>query len=221
MRKIIFILIALAGFQNQMLAQNLSFKTWIGASYEQKVKIKKFKFDVSLAQQLRISDINYVPKYSTFTELGVSKGITDFYKIGIDYRASYIGGFENRLSLSNSFKANLDPVTLSFRLKYQANFEINKPFSQDLRLKTSVSYKANKDFNPYAFGEILYHNTYNFSNLNEYRVGFGVDADYKKIHQFDVMLMYAQDLNKENPERSIVLALEYKFSNENKKKRKK
>ena len=221
MRKIIFILIALVGFQTKMTAQNLSFKTWMGASYEQKVKIKKFKFDVSVAQQLRISDLGYVPKYSTFTELGVSKGITDFYKIGIDYRATYIGGFKNRLSLSNSFKVNLDPITLDFRLKYQANFEARKPFSQDLRLKTTVSYKANKDFSPYVFGEILFHNTYNFSNFDEYRVGFGLEADYKKEHRFDVMLMMAQDLNLENPGRSIVLALEYKFSKESKKKAKK
>lgn len=193
-------------------AQNTNFKTWIGVNYEQELKIKKFKFEVSAEQQFRISNVLYTPSFSTLTELGLSKKITDFYKIGISYRATYIDGFKNRLSINNGFKVTKDDFTFSFRLKYQAEFEKREAFSQDFRLKTTIEYKANKDFRPYVFGEILYNNTYNFSNFNEYRAGVGLDADYKKDHRFDIGLFYTRDLNSERPEQSIVLSLAYKFS---------
>lgn len=208
----LFMLIAFTLFTFKINAQNVNFKTWIGVAYEQKIKIKKFKFDVSAAQQFRFSNLATVPKYSALTEVGVSKGFKGFYKIGIDYRASYLDGFTSRISLSNNFKVKIKDATLSFRLKYQAEFEMNKPFSQDIRLRTKLSYKANKDFRPYAFGEILYNKNYKFSNFNEFRVGLGLDADYKKKNIFDVMLMYVQDLNRDRCKRNMVLALEYKFS---------
>ena len=91
-------------------------------------------------------------------------------------------------------------------------FENNNPFSQDFREQTTIKYAANKDFRPYAFGEILFNNTYNYSNFNEFRLGLGLDADYKKDHQFDIGIMYVQDINQENPGRSIVLSLAYGLS---------
>lgn len=197
----------------QAKAQAPSYKSWLEVGFEQKIKIKKFKFKVGVSQGFRISDVVYTPKYNALTEVGASTKITDFYKIGIAYRASYIGGFENRLSMSNTFKFGIvKDLDVSFRLKYQAEFEENNPFSQDFRLKTSFKWDAHKDYKPYLFGEILYNDTYNYSNFNEYRVGFGVDADYKKKHQFDVSLMYSQDLNVERPGRAIVLGLGYKFA---------
>lgn len=212
MRKIAIISFVLIFWQTSIYSQNVGFKTWIGAGYEQKVKIKKFKFNVGISQQFRVSNIGYTPKVNALTEVGVSKSFNKFYKIGIDYRATYISKFESRVSLSNTFKARLDPVTLSFRFKYQVNIEKDKPFSQDFRLKTKVEYKANKDFRPYVFGEILYNKNYKFSNFNEYRVGLGLDADYKKNHIFDASLMFVQTFNEKNPSRNLVLCLEYQFN---------
>lgn len=199
-------------FVTEAKTQNLNFKSWFGVAYAQDVRIKKFKFKVSAEQQFRISNIVYRPSYSANTELGMSKKITDYYKMGLSYRLSYIGALKHRLALNNGFKIKKDDFTFSFRLKYQAEFEKREAFSQDFRLKTTIKYKANKDFRPYVFGEILYNNTYNYSNFNEYRVGIGLDTDYKKDHQFDMLLMYTRDLNLERPEQSIVLSLAYKFS---------
>ena len=84
-------------------------------------------------------------------------------------------------------------------------------FSQDIRLKTKFTYKANKDYVPYAFGEILYNNTYDYSNFNEFRLGLGLNIDYKKKHLFDIMVMYVQELNIEKASKSLVLGLEYEF----------
>lgn len=197
----------------QIKAQVPIYKTWFEVGYEQKIKIKKFKFEASISQGFRINDLVYNTGYNALTELGVSKKITDFYKIGISYRASYIGDFENRVALSNAFKFEIiKDLDVSFRLKYQAEFEENSPFSQDFRLKTSFKWDAHKDAKPYLFGEILYNDTYDFSNFNEYRVGIGVDADYKKKHQFDVMIMYSQEFNKESPGSGLVLGLGYTFA---------
>lgn len=209
---VLLITIFISLFSIQAKAQNTSLKTWLGVAYERDVKIKDFKFEVSAEQQFRISNFIYLPSYSLLSELGLSKKLTDFYKIGVSYRASYIGGLEHRASINNSFKVEKDDFTFSFRLKYQAEFEKREAFSQDFRLKTTIEYKANKDFRPYVFGEILYNDTYNFSNFNEYRVGLGLDADYKKDHRFDVGLFYARDINIDRPEQSIVLSLAYKFS---------
>lgn len=211
-KNLVIILCILFGIFKQTSAQNTNLKTWFGVSYDQKVKIKKFKFKIGAQQQFRISNLAYNPRYSTFTEVGVSKKITKFYKLGLAYRLNYIGGLRHRASLSNSFKVDLKPVTITFRIKYQAEFENNNPFSQDFRGKTTIKYAANKDFRPYVFSEILFNNTYNYSNFNEFRVGLGLDADYKKDHQFDVGIMYVQDINQENPGRSIVLSLAYGFS---------
>lgn len=197
----------------QSKAQAPTYRTWLEAGFEQKLKINKFKFKVGITQGFRINDLVYNPSYSALTEIGASTKITDFYKIGIAYRASYIGDFTNRVSLSNTFKFGIvKDLDISFRLKYQAEFEENNPFSQDFRLKTSLKWDAHKDAKPYLFGEILYNDTYNYSNFNEYRVGFGVDADYKKKNQFDISLMYKRDLNTENPQGVIVLGLGYKFA---------
>lgn len=210
--QLLVILFILFGLLNQTTAQNTSLKTWVGVSYQQKVKIKKFKFKIGASQEFRISNIAYIPKYSTFTEVGASTKITKFYKLGLAYRLNYIGGLRHRASLSNSFKIDLKPVTITFRIKYQAEFENDNPFSQDFREKTTIKYAANKDFRPYAFGEILFNNTYNYSNFNEFRLGLGLDADYKKDHQFDIGIMYVQDINQENPGRRIVLSLAYGLS---------
>lgn len=194
-------------------AQIPTYKTWLKLSFEQKIKIKKFKFKASVSQGLRINDLVYNTEYSALTEVGVSTKITDFYKLGLSYRASYIGGFKNRLALSNTFKLKVvKDLNLSFRLKYQAEFEENNPFSQDFRLKSSFKWDAHKDVRPYLFGEILYNDTYNYSNFNEYRIGLGIDADFKKKHQFNVMLMYYQAFNEEAPGSGLVLSLAYTFA---------
>ena len=194
-------------------AQMPTYKTWLELSFEQKIKIKKFKFKVSISQGLRINDLIYNTECSALTEVGVSKKVAGFYKLGLSYRASYIGRFKNRLALSNTFKLKVvKDLNLSFRLKYQAEFEENNPFSQDFRLKSSFKWGAHKDVRPYLFGEILYNDTYNYSNFNEYRVGLGIDADFKKKHQFNVMLMYSQEFNKEAPGSGLVLSLAYTFA---------
>lgn len=197
----------------QAYSQAPKYKTWLGISYEQKLKIKKFKFKLGLSQGLRINDLQYNTRLSALSEIGVSKKITKFYKLGLSYRISYIGGFKNRIALSNSFKLKLaKKLNLSFRIKYQAEFEDNKAFSQDFREKTSLKWDAHKDIRPYLFGEILFNNTYNYSNFNEYRLGIGIDADHKKKHTFDILLMYVQQINIEEPSRNIVIGLSYGFS---------
>tara|TARA_B110000908_G_C10074941_1_gene366834 strand:+ start:94 stop:759 length:666 start_codon:yes stop_codon:yes gene_type:complete len=194
-------------------AQMPTYKTWLELSFEQKIKIKKFKFKVSISQGLRINDLIYNTKCSALTEVGVSKKVAGFYKLGLSYRAIYIGRFKNRLALSNTFKLKVvKDLNLSFRLKYQAEFEENNPFSQDFRLKSSFKWDAHKDVRPYLFGEILYNDTYNYSNFNEYRVGLGINVDFKKKHQFNVMLMYSQEFNKEAPGSGLFLSLAYAFA---------
>jgi len=194
-------------------AQEPVYKSWFSVSYEQKVKLaKKFKIKVNISQGLRISDIFYTQKYSALSEIAASKKITKFYKLGFSYRASYINRFKSRMAILNKFSIKLNPLVLAFRIKYQAEFEKNTAFSQDFRGKTILKWNANKDYRPYLFGEILYNNTYNFSNFNEFRLGIGLSADYKKKHNFDVMLMFVQDLNIEYPRKNVVLALEYLFS---------
>jgi len=207
-----FLILILFSLSQMLQAQAPIYKTWFNIGYEQKIKIKKFKFKVGISQGFRISDIVYNQRYSTFTELGISKKITKHYKLGFSYRANYLGSFRNRIALSNSFKIPIHKkVNLSFRLKYQAEFESNKAFSQDFRLKTNLKWNAHKDYRPYLFGEILYNNTYNYSNFNQYRAGIGLSADYKKKHNFDLMLMFIQEINLEAPRRSLVLGLEYLF----------
>lgn len=199
-------------FASATKAQNINLGTWIGLGYEQKLKIKDFKFNAEIEQQLRVSNILYNTEARANTEVGVSKKLTDFYKLGVSYRISYIGDLKHRASISNTFKYEKDKIELSARLKYQAEFQKNTPFSQDFRLKANLLYQANKDYRPYVFGEILYNNTYNFSNFNEYRVGLGLDTDYKKEHQFDINIFYIGMLNQENPTSKLVLALSYKLS---------
>lgn len=206
------ILILLFGFSFHATAQkHLELKLWTGLSYETKFKIKKEKFKLGIDQQFRVSDLVYNTSYSALTQVGVSKKITDFYKIGISYRLSYINRLRNRLSLNNSFKLEKDILSVNFRLRYQAEFEKNNPFSQEVRLKTTFKFDADKDYRPYFFGEIFYLNVSSFSNFNEYRAGIGLDADYKKKHQFDFMLMFSQEFNVERPGRALVIGVAYKF----------
>ncbi len=201
-------------FFSKTNAQSPVLKTWLNIGYSQKIKIKKFKCKLGISQGIRTSDLVYNTRVSALTELGVSKKITDNYSLGISYRISYINKLKHRIAISNAFKFKLvKRLKIGLRLKYQAEFEKNTPFSQDIRLKTKLTYKANKDYVPYLFGEILYNNTYNYSNFNEFRLGIGFSADYKKKHIFDVMLMFSQDLNIENPRKSLVLGLEYEFGN--------
>lgn len=205
--------LTIMSFSMSAKAQAPTYKTWFELSYEQKIKINKFKFKASVSQGLRINDLAYNTSYSALTEVGLSTKITNFYKLGVSYRASYIGDFKNRVALSNTLKFKIvDDLDLSFRLKYQAEFKENNPFSQDIRLKSTFKWDAHKDIRPYLYGEILYNDTYNFSNFNEYRIGLGVDTDYKKKHQFNVMLMYSQEFNMESPGAGLVLGLAYTFA---------
>lgn len=194
-------------------SQSLISKTWFNVSYEKNIKVtKKFKFKANISQGLRISNIVYTPKNTLLTEIGVSKKITKFYKLGVSYRASYLNGLKNRLALTNKFSIKLKPFVLSFRLKYQAEFKSNSAFSQDFREKTVIKWNAHKDYKPYIFGELLFNNTYNYSNFNEYRMGLGLAADHKKKHNFNLGVMFVQDINVEEPRKSFVLSLEYLFS---------
>lgn len=212
MKKHLMIILVLCCAINLIAQKHLELKSWTGISYETKFKIKKQKFKLGIDQQVRISDLVYNTRVSALTQVEVSKKITDFYKIGLSYRLSYINRLRNRLSLNNSFKVEKDILSVNFRLRYQAEFEKNNPFAQEVRLKTTFKFEANKDYRPYFFGEIFYLNTSGFSNINEYRAGIGLDADYKKKHQFNFMLMYSQELNMERPGKSLVLGLFYTFA---------
>ena len=198
---------------SSLLAQSPTYKSWTSIGFEQKIKLKNFKFKIGISQGIRISDLVYNPRITALTEVGVSKKITKNYKLGVSYRASYLNGFKNRIALSNTFKIALHKkLSLSLRFKYQIEIEKNVPFSQDIRGKTSLKWNAHKDYKPYLFIELLYNNTYNYSNFNEYRLGLGLSADHKKKHNFNIILMFVQEINTEAPKRSMVLGLEYMFS---------
>lgn len=213
LHKKIFVLIFVLQMVFIANSQVTNFKNWYSLSYEQNIKLaKKFKIKANISQGFRISNIFYTPKYSLLSEIGVSKKITKYYKLGFSYRATYLNGFKNRIAINNKFSTKLKPFTFGVRLKYQIELEKNSPFSQDFRVKTNVKWNAHKDYKPYVFAELLYNDTYNFSNFNEYRLGLGLSADHKKKHNFEIMLMFVQAINIERPKKSIVLGLEYLFS---------
>ena len=180
---------------------------WNAISFEKKLP---YSLKFGLEQNLRFIDQS--PRFKqTFTEVYLSYQIINDLVIMMPLRyAIFNDKTKQRVSFAGSYKYDLKPISLKYRLKYQRVFE-DETFSDDaIRSKISLRYRLNKRIRPFIAGETFFNEKLNKYKLNEYRLSLGVKVDLSKNKSINIFcIRKIEDLDKSTPENTNVFGFGY------------
>ena len=184
-------------------------ESWSSIGYETKLP---YSFKLELEQGLRFKDQLSSFK-QTHTDISISYNIIDGMKIFIPIRYTILEDkIKKRFSIGSSYKYNLKPINIKFRIKFQRNHEDDE-FSKDvIRNKISIDYKINKIFKPYISNELFYLYELNQYKYDEYRTSFGIYVNLPKKKEMKIFYTYKmEDITKKSPDQINIFGIAYNF----------
>jgi len=205
------------------------FQTWSSATLAYKLN-KKVK--LGIGQELRLeNNTSEVDKYFTegFIKYKIAKPLT----LGAELRfvrsndnEGKIQGYENHLrhALNAQFKHDVNRLTLKYRLQYQSSKEMNQSaaLSNDptkkWRFKVGGEYNIKKwKFDPKISGEI-FRTMGTDGDFSKIRGTIGTSYETKKAGSITLFFRMEKELNKNYPQLTNVIGMNYQYTLKRKKK---
>lgn len=193
-----------------LVAQQKDFQLWTSAGISKEFS-KKFtvggQFQTRLNQN--VSRVN-----TTFGELGAKYSLSDWYKVGANYRFGIKGsGLNQRVDFENTFRLKLNGERFYLRILVQQDFYRNSIEDDNLRFRLKYQHKFSKKFKGYLAGEFFYGWEYSegFSNWKKQRYTGGFEYELKKKSFIELFYRYQGDMNKARPDQDYIFGIGYKL----------
>ncbi|MBN4049717.1 DUF2490 domain-containing protein [Bacteroidales bacterium AH-315-N07] len=195
--------------------------SWTGLNAE--IKISN-NLRASVEQQVRLID-NISSFDKTFTDLGFTIRFSRNLRLSANYRYIFenIGLNNQRVYFSLLFRKRiLDRTRLSYRIRYQNQFDKLLNENRYLRNKLRLNYNIRKSkLDPYLAVELYYHfNNYIvykneevlvYHEFNKYRIQFGWNINLRNNRSMDIFYIYQKEFNVNNPEIDNIFGIIYNF----------
>ena len=195
---------------DSLVAQQMDFQLWTSAGISKEFS-KKFtvggQFQTRLNQN--VSRVN-----TTFGELGAKYSLSDWYKVGANYRFGSKGsGLNQRVDFENTFRIKLDGERFYLRILVQRDFYRNTIEDNNLRFRLKYQHKFGKKFKGYVAGEYFYAWEYSdgFSNWKRQRYTGGFEYEFKKKSFIELFYRYQGDMNQARPDQDYIFGIGYKL----------
>lgn len=224
LRQFIFLFFLLTCIYSFKAQVNSDAGAWITLSLRHPVS-KKLTLVVD--EELRIKE-NYQRINLFYTNLGVDYKLNNFIKLSPTYRfiqKKHLNGsfsYRHRLMLDVTVKKKFNKITISERVRYQAEVgnyytsEKGKLAEHYLRLKTEVKYSLNKKISPYFSCELRYQirdpkgkGPLTDNGFHRIRNVAGFELEPKKNHVFNLYYLIQSEFYIADPETIYILGLGY------------
>ena len=217
MRKGLIILFVLTA--NILLAQNKDTELWIDASASKKLAKK---LDLGIESGFRL-DSNFRKAKVWYIEPDLEYKINKYFDVGISYRFSVVPGDVNgnRVSFFGSAGYDFGKIDVSYRLKYQRDYEPGKNTDQALRNKFKIDYNLSKKVDPFAAFEFYFNPTTGQGEFEQIRIALGAEFNLPKGKDLSVYYMYRNKFNIKNPANIHVIGVGFNFGKIKNRKNKK
>lgn len=218
LRLFLFILIISIAFNFSLFSQAPDNQLWTGL--EINIPITK-KIDFELTQQIRLNnnlnDVNW-----HLTDIGLSYSFNKDLKANFTYRYKfYQSDFQNVFYLGLTYDEKLWKIRYKVKSRYQ--LKLGYEFEKDLmeretdegvwRNRFTLGYDTDTWIEPYIASEIFY--LFNNDNYTDrfitIRYYAGMDFDKFEKQTLSLFLMYEEEFNIKNPNKSFVIGVFYKF----------
>lgn len=185
------------------------------------------KINLVVDQEFRLRE-NYQRINLFYTNIGIDYKYNKFLKITPTYRTiqkKRLDGtysFRNRLMFDLTFKKKLKKITLSERIRYQAEVQDfytskkGKLVEQFLRFKTDLKFAATDKITPYISCELRYQIHAPRGDGPIYDKGFhrirnvlGVEYEINKKNAVNLYYLYQTEFNISTPETIYILGVGY------------
>jgi hypothetical protein len=185
------------------------------------------KINLVVDQEFRLRE-NFQRINLFYTNIGIDYRYNKFLKISPTYRAiqkKRLDGtysFRNRFMFDLTFKKKLKKITLSERIRYQAEVQDfytskkGKLAEQFLRFKTDLKFAATEKITPYISCELRYQIHAPRGDGPIYDKGFhrirnvlGVEYEINKKNAVNLYYLYQTEFNISTPETIYILGIGY------------
>ena len=183
---------------------------WTALTLNKKVN-KKIDVSTNLAyrRQNNFSDFK-----SSFVQFNVKYDLLKKLYVGTSYRYTDRPGadYEHIWMFRSRYKYRLKPFDLSARFRYDYRLNESSETRQIFRQKLQVKYRRKKKFyRPYVFYEFFYEKSFNYSDYNRYRLGFGSEFRVTKDFSLNLAYFLQSDQNQARPEDSYVFDVGFSY----------
>ena len=188
------------------------------------------KVNLVIDQEFRLRE-NYQRINLFYTNIGIDYKYNKFLKISPTYRTiqkKRLDGtysFRHRLMLDVTVKKKFEKITLSERIRYQAEVQDyytsrkRKLVEQFLRFKTDIKYAATEKITPYYSCEFRYQIHAPRGDGPLYDKGFhrvrnvlGAEYEINKKNSVNLYYLYQTEFNISTPETIFILGIGYTLS---------
>jgi hypothetical protein len=194
---------------------------WLSVDVEKKITPA---FSASLTEEVRMNE-NVTEVGSLLTDLGLKYRFGERFKAGVSYRFTKKRLLDDSYSTFHSwyvdftYREKLKPIQLLVRVRYQSKY--TEPQTSDdasiptdrTRLKLTLKYDLNSDFEPYFYAESFFNfTTPVYSPFNEMRWCAGVEYHFNRMHGVDLHYMISKEYNVRRPETNFVIGIGYSLT---------
>ncbi len=224
MYRAFYLLLILFNFSLAFSQNNSDAGMWNTLSFQKEVNKKIF---LTLDQEFRLKE-NYSRLNLFYTNLGIGYKLTKNLKAELVYRAieKYTldneFSFRHRISVDVTYKRKLGRVSISNRLRYQAEVkdyntsENGRYAEQFLRHKLELKLDLDKKIVPFISYEARYQVSIPYSKRSEYnneihrlRYAAGIDYKINSNNTFSIYYLIQNEFYIKNPEHNYILGLQY------------
>jgi len=204
---------------NVLLAQNTDAELWVDISAKKEL-IKKL--DLGIESGFRL-DSNFRKAKIWYIEPDLEYKINKYFDVGVSYRFSAIPNDinKNRVSFFGSAGYDFGKIDISYRLKYQRDYESGKNPDQALRNKFKIDYNMSKKVDPFAAFEFYFNPETGQGEFEQFRLALGAEIDLPKGKDVSVYYMYRNKFNIKRPINIHVVGVSFSFGEIKKRKKKK
>ncbi|MDH5397962.1 MAG: DUF2490 domain-containing protein [Cyclobacteriaceae bacterium] len=217
---IIPVIIAGMLFFSPAFSQNLDNELWMDVGASKKL-FKNAKLELELAHR---RDNNLASTKVFYFEPAFEYEAVKNLSLSVSYRYSIKPNKTNgnRLSFAAQYGFKIiDDLKISYRLKYQSDFDPIDPAEKALRNKIKLAYNLSKKVDPYFAFEMHYNMDALQKEFEQTRLAFGAEIDLPKGHDIAVYYMFRRKFNVKNTGNINTIGIGYSLGNIKGKKGKK
>ncbi|MBC8197760.1 MAG: DUF2490 domain-containing protein [Candidatus Marinimicrobia bacterium] len=168
--------------------------------------------EIDLSQEIRYKS-NYDEFSKTFTDLSLSYKIFSSIKFIGQYRyIIYTDKEKKRLSFSTKYYKQLYNFNLSYKLKIQRDYEMDKSPEDNFRNKLKIKYPINLFITPFISYELFQTIEDEKFSEDKYRASTGLEIDIYSNQSIELFYTFNGEYKDSGIEGSHITGLSYKYS---------